>query len=546
MNTPNSTILNIEHSAPNSGERTMHIVNPAEQSAQKKRVAGYARVSSDSDDQLNSFQSQIDYYGAKIHENPNWELVDIYADEAETGLSTVKRDDFNRLMNDCRNGKIDLILVKSVSRFARNFTDCIENIHELRRLGVTVIFEKENIDTSKMSSEMLLSMQAMKAQRESMSISGNMMRGNQMRMKSGTFIASSTPYGYRLNGQVLEIHPGEAEIVKRIFADYLSGKGQQFIADELNAEGIPSHFRQRKWYHSSLQYILSNISYVGDSLWQKTYSTNTIPLAQVKNRGEMKQYYVKNDHEAIISREDFDKVQRLIAIRTEKYFNGEIKTRLLTKKVHCGECGSIFRHKNIRGNDYWTCRTHDGNKERCSVTQIPESEILSAFQSLADKLRKYSDYILLPMQEQLEAVTERKQRSNSRLAEINKEIAEAAGQAHTLHKLNASGVIDPAIFIAKTNEFNQRLKTLRQSKIRILDESGQDDQSQRVCDLIDALNAELDYDELFGEIVECVIVQADDVVQFKLNCGLQLTETVERAVRNYGAFTQNSLRIYAS
>jgi DNA invertase Pin-like site-specific DNA recombinase len=237
----NTTILNNDRVAPNSGERTLRVVN-AVQDSRKPRVAAYCRVSSDSADQLNSYASQMRYYTQIIGENPEWELADIYADEGETGLETSKRSDFLRLLRDCRAGLVDRVLCKSVSRFARNYTDCIETIRELKTLGVTVLFEKEGLDTAKMTSETMLSLQAMKAQRESLSLSGNLRRGSRMRMKNGTFVTPTPPYGYELRDKTLAVAPEKADVVKRIFADYLSGLGIEEIVKALNAENVPTHF----------------------------------------------------------------------------------------------------------------------------------------------------------------------------------------------------------------------------------------------------------------------------------------------------------------
>ena len=199
-----------------NGQRKIIVIDPRQPEARKLRVAAYARVSSDSADQLNSYISQVKYYTGLIQENEAWDYVDIYADEGLTGLSADKREDFQRMLSDCRKGKIDRILVKSVSRFSRNTTDCIRTVHELQKLGVTIFFEKENIDTANLSSEFFLSFHGTRAQRESTSISGNMRYGCRMRMKNGTFIPSSTPYGYILKDRELTIEPTQAEMVKRI------------------------------------------------------------------------------------------------------------------------------------------------------------------------------------------------------------------------------------------------------------------------------------------------------------------------------------------
>lgn len=237
--------------------------------AEKLRVCAYARVSSDSTDQRNSFASQVNYYTKYIQAHEGWTFVDIYADQGITGTSALKRDEFLRLMRDCRQGKIDRILVKSVSRFARNAQDCIEAVRELRQLGVTVYFEKEHINTANMSNEMFLSMMSAFAQEESISISKNMRKGAVMRMKNGTFRLSQAPYGYYLDEKgILIVQQEESKIVQRIFGNFLSGMGIQEIAAELQKEHIPKLNGEPIWSYTGILYILTNERYIGDELFQ--------------------------------------------------------------------------------------------------------------------------------------------------------------------------------------------------------------------------------------------------------------------------------------
>ena len=225
--------------------------------AEKLRVCAYARVSSDSTDQRNSFASQVNYYTKYIQAHEGWTFVDIYADQGITGTSALKRDEFLRLMRDCRQGKIDRILVKSVSRFARNAQDCIEAVRELRQLGVTVYFEKEHINTANMSNEMFLSMMSAFAQEESISISKNMRKGAVMRMKNGTFRLSQAPYGYYLDEKgILIVQQEESKIVQRIFGNFLSGMGIQEIAAELQKEHIPKLNGEPIWSYLKMPKII--------------------------------------------------------------------------------------------------------------------------------------------------------------------------------------------------------------------------------------------------------------------------------------------------
>ena len=256
------------------------------------RTAAYARVSSDSQDQLNSFAAQIRYYTELLKNSTDAVFVDMYADQGITGTSAAKRPEFQRLMSDCRKGKIDRILVKSISRFARNTKDSLEAVRELKTLGISVYFEKENIDTSEISSEMMLAIYSQFAQEESMSISKNCRLGVKKRMMDGTYKTASTPFGYDYVDGKLKINPEKAKIVKQIFSWYANGIGVEEISARLNKANIPTS-QSSKWRSARISEILSNEKYVGDTLLQKSFMTDTLPFRQTVNRGEKPQYYIR-------------------------------------------------------------------------------------------------------------------------------------------------------------------------------------------------------------------------------------------------------------
>ncbi len=243
----------------------VRVIQPRTEQAKRQRVAAYARVSSDSADQLNSYATQVEYYTSTIQAADEWEFAGLYADEGVTGTRADKREDFQRLLRDCRAGKIDRILVKSISRFARNTLDCIQTVRELKQLGVAVVFEKEGIDTGSLGSEMLLSILGAAAQEESLSISQNLKWSYQKRMRAGDFITCSAPLGYFLEGNTLVPDPQEVPIVKYIFASYLAGKSTKEIAAELTAMETLTKNKHRQWHHRAIYYILTNEKYIGDS-----------------------------------------------------------------------------------------------------------------------------------------------------------------------------------------------------------------------------------------------------------------------------------------
>lgn len=290
------------------------IIIPAQDeiTARKLRVAAYARVSSSSEDQLNSYRAQNQYYSELISSNPDWEMVDIYADSGITGTSVEKREDFQRMMQDCRKGKIDRILVKSISRFARNTKDCLAAVRELKELGVSVLFEEQGIDTARVSSEMVTAIMASLAQKQSESISGNVQWGIQRRMETGEYKLRTAPYGYTVKDGLLEVNEAQVPIIQYIFRAYLAGANTKEICDYLNKQ----QGSDRKWLHREIDYILMNERYAGNAVLQKKYTTTALPRTVKRNRGERAMYYISNSNEAIISQEVFEQAQALRKRRT--------------------------------------------------------------------------------------------------------------------------------------------------------------------------------------------------------------------------------------
>lgn len=274
----------------------------------KKRVAAYARVSANSERMCNSLSNQVSCYREYIQSNPLWIYAGIYADKGISGTQTQKRDEFKRMMKDCEEGKIDIILVKSISRFARNTVDLLSTVRHLKSLGIEVIFEKENISSVSGDGELMLSVLASFAQEESRSISENVKWGTRKRFEKGIPNGKVRVYGYKWEGDTLEIIPDEAEIVRRIYAEFIGKKSPRTIAKGLNDDGITTRMNCR-WSDFGIRTILNNITYTGDMLLQKVFIDDPITKIRKINRGEMTRYFVENTHEAIISKDVFDRAQ---------------------------------------------------------------------------------------------------------------------------------------------------------------------------------------------------------------------------------------------
>ena len=517
-------------------EQQRVIVIPAHDEivARKLRVAAYARVSSSSEDQLNSYRVQNQYYSELISGNPDWEMVDIYADEGVTGTSVEKREDFQRMMCDCRKGKIDRILVKSISRFARNTKDCLAAVRELKELGVSVQFEEQGIDTSKVSSEMVTAIMASLAQKGSESISSNVRWGVQKRMLDGTFISSSVPYGYELFHGQLRILPSEAQFVKWIFQAYLSGLNAQSIAEQMNqAYTLLGVENTRKWYNTTILYILSNERYIGDSLWQKTYATESLPTRQIKNTGSKTQYYIEHTHTPIIDRDTYSAVQRLREKRKlDVKYNDDYQPNILKKRIMCANCNVPFQRKLRSGETKWMCRVHNNSKADCPTFPIEESAIHNAFCRLYYKLKHHGNPIFTQMLSNLQKIRYSRMLWSEDVISLNKKISDTLSQVQFLAQLQQAGGVDPDTFISSNNKLSEQLRRLKQEKARLLD-TDSDDLADRTRDLMDVLEDGPDFldgfdAELFDALVEKIIVDSNERLRFRLKNGLELTEQIER------------------
>ena len=270
----------------------------------KLRVAAYCRVSTDTDEQATSYEAQIEHYTEYIKSNPAWTLEGLYADDGISGTNTKKREEFNRLIEDCLNGNVDMVITKSISRFARNTLDCLKYIRQLKDKNIPVYFEKENINTLDAKGEVLLTIMASLAQQESQSLSQNVKLGLQYRYQQGKVQVNHSRFlGYDKDEDGnLVINPAEAEVVKRIFREYLEGKSYYHIGNGLTADGIKTAAGNERWLASSLKKILQNEKYIGDALLQKTVTTDYLTKKRVVNKGFVPQYYVEGCHEAIIPR----------------------------------------------------------------------------------------------------------------------------------------------------------------------------------------------------------------------------------------------------
>ena len=440
----------------------------------KKRVAAYCRVSTDSEEQLNSYEAQKSYYTQKIEESSDWEMAEIYADEGISGTSMKKRTEFKKMITACKRGHIDLIITKSLSRFARNTVDCLETVRLLKANGIGVYFEKENINTLTESSEFLITLFSGFAQAESESLSKNVAWGWRKSAEAGNvYFQYKRMLGYRkgTDGQP-EIVPEEAKIIRRIYRRYLAGCSLGQIKQELEQDNIPTAQKVERWSSAVIHNILTNEKYMGDALLQKTYITDCISKKVKKNMGERPMYYVENNHPAIIPRETFDQVQKEMTRRSSKrkVLQKSGKTELgkysgkyaLTELLVCGECGSPYKRvtwaRNGKKRIVWRCvsRLEFGTKYCHNSPTLDESRlhnaILAAMNEYAAIRQEVSPDVLAMVEEAKRAMSQ----AGAMLLELKKRM-DAVSQEQ-------SDVLDRLLANMADAELNARMKALTDEK----------------------------------------------------------------------------------
>ena len=371
----------------------------------KKRVAAYARVSAESDRLNHSLSAQVSYYSQLIQKNPEWEYAGVYADSFISGTSIDKRNEFQRLLADCEAGKVEIILTKSISRFARNTVDLLSVVRHLKALGVEVRFEKEHISSLTASGEVMLSILASFAQEESVNNSENVKWAKKKRFEQGLPHARFNLYGYKWEGDQLLVVPEEAAVVKRIYQAFLDGKSGSEIARELSADGITTREGCR-WSTTSIRYILRNANYTGNLLLQKYYVENPLTHKVRKNNGECNRYWVENTHEALVDKETFDLVQREMARRMDMRATHK---SCFTLKIKCPFCGHSYVYHTYKStkNEYWV---HQPKKRICPVRWIINqaglervcADVLGAKAFDEDMFLEQVDFINVPRRERLE------------------------------------------------------------------------------------------------------------------------------------------------
>jgi len=511
-------------------------------------VAAYCRVSTDMEDQLQSYDAQIAYYTEHICKNPKWHLAGIYADEGITGTNVTKRENFQRMIKDCEKGKIDLILTKSVSRFARNTVDSLKYVRKLRAMNIGVFFEEQNIDSLDNDSEMFIGLYSVIAQSESENISKNVRWGIRQRMKSGTFKFRYNLLGYKKgeDGEP-EIVEEEAEIVRKIFQMYLDGNSINQIQEYLQSNNIPNNSGKTEWSKSTLRGMLENERYVGDMLMQKTFRTDCISKKVKKNNGELAKYLISNNHPAIIDRDTFKLVQMERARRMGKRkISDNATTELgkysgkyaLSELLICGECGSPYRRRTVNSHGkkliYWRClnRIEHGDKYCKKSIGIQEELLHQAICKGITEISPEKDKVLDAVRTALEFSVG----GNKNIIEANnikENIEQLKRELSDFIKRQQETDGDKSRYQQGIVEISNKIKALREqlaiANAKIEDEGNTESEIDRIMKSLqneDFNFTEFD-DTIARRIIECIRVMGDKTIAIIIKGGYEIKTKIE-------------------
>lgn len=509
----------------------------------KRRVCAYCRVSTDSLKQMESFETQVSYYESYIKSKTGWDYAGVFADEGISGTETGKRTEFNRMLKACELGKVDLIITKSISRFARNTTDCLEVVRYLKSFGVGVYFEKENINTLNADSEVILSILSSIAQDESRNISENVKWSIQKNFKKGEFKINTKRFlGYDMNdkGKII-VNKEEAEIVKKIYNRYLEGKSFKAIKLELEKDNIKTVLGNVLWSENTIKGILKNKKYYGDAILQKTITVSYLTKKKKKNKGQAPKYLIKCDHEPIVSKEDFLKVQDIMAKKALKYGNlfGDrdkyLQRYAFSGKIVCGNCGSVFKRRTWNSKlkskqIVWQCSTYiSKGKKYCAMKAVDDITLKAVFVRVFNKLYENKEEFFKAFIDNVQKVI--RQSASCEVAfKIDREIKNINEEMKSLLRQQIKGQLKESTFDKKYVVLNEKLQVFKQQKDKL---TYDDDKYKEVLKrnleiksfIEERKNTLTEFDDdIFENLIEKVVVITPTDLEFYFKNGMILEE----------------------
>ncbi|MGF3076775.1 recombinase family protein [Facklamia sp. P12955] len=496
----------------------------------KRRVAGHARVSTDSEEQQTSYEAQVDYYTNYIKSREDWEFVQVYTDDGISATNTKKRDGFKRMVKDALDGKIDLIVTKSVSRFARNTVDSLSTIRKLKEHGTEVFFEKENIWTFDSKGELLITIMSSLAQEESRSISENCTWGQRKRFADGKVTVPFERFlGYdRGEDGNLVVNPEQAKVVKKIYRLFLQGYSPFGIAKELTGEGILTPGGKKKWSARTVTAILSNEKYKGDALLQKSFTVDFLTKEKKKNEGETPQYYVTGNHEAIIPPSTFDRVQRLLEQRKAGK-NRISSVSIYSSKIICGDCGSWYGSKTWHSTSKYRQKIWQCNhkfEEKCTTPHLTEEEIQKLFLEAVNKLVENKKEIISNHKEMANIIFDTSTLEEEKL-ELEEELNIVAEQVNECINENARKVQNQEAYelsyTSLVNRFNASNARLEEVKQIIIEKQSKRDEVEDFIKELEKQELQTTFDKnVWLSMVNYLTVHHNGKIEFTFLDGSQV------------------------
>lgn len=498
----------------------------------KRRVAGYARVSTDHDEQFTSYEAQVDYYTNYIKSRDDWEFVSVYTDAGISGTGIKHREGFKKMVADALAGRIDLIVTKSVSRFARNTVDSLTTIRKLKENGVECYFEKENIWTFDSKGELLITIMSSLAQEESRSISENVTWGHRKRFSDGKVMVPFSRFlGYdRGEDGNLILNEEEAQIVRRIYGMFLQGRSPYTIAKVLTSEGIPTPAGKKTWSSSTVKSILTNEKYKGDALLQKSYTVDYLSKKVARNNGQIPQYYVENNHPAIIEPAVFDSVQNLMAAR-QPGVNRKSCANAFSSHIKCGECGSWYGSKVWHSTDkyrkvVWQCNHKFDGDCKCGTPHLTEEEIKELFVKAINLLLAEKDALIADFEAIKDAVFDTSSLAAERL-ELQDELNTVADMISLAIKENARVAQDQDAYQKRydslVNRFDRAKAKLEKVEHSIAEKQAHREMVEQFLAVLSKQDVVTEFSEdLWYSLIDYVTVYSRDDIRFTFKNGTEI------------------------
>lgn len=530
----------------------INIAEEIKQAHRQLRVAAYCRVSTAQEEQLNSYDVQVRYYTEKIRSEPKWAFVGIFADRGLSGTSTKKRDEFNKMIKQCRRGKIDMIITKSISRFARNTADVLKYVRMLKEIGVDIFFEEQNIHSTQPGAEFYITIYGSIAQSESENISANVIWGKNQSAKEGKVPFQYKRFlGYRRgpDGKP-EIDPEQAEVVKRIYASFLAGDSMTTIANTLTADGIPTPTGSGRWVPGTIQSIISNEKYAGNAVLNKTYVVDCLSKKVKRNDGKARpMYFVENNHPAIIDPATFGRAQEELARRTGKRKVKQVGTKTeqgrysskyaLTELLVCGECGTPYRRCTwtVKGEKkpVWRCINRlDFGKKYCHHSPTMEESVLQeAVMAAIMRTAKQSADVLVTLKLHIGMGLKNDDGEDNSL-DIQIRIAEIDAEFKAMLQAIATDTVEDfdeqraTELMAEKNSLEQQLARFDNAQ---QEKENTESRLDEIFTILDGLeNHPMEYDDrLVRQVLECVVVESKEKIKVIFAGGLEVEQAIENA-----------------